>query len=278
MGHGRIERGWFLTTGTIGGPGAVLDLPTTAFGLMPVRLPIAVLVLEHAPPLAGGEGAITLVDTGWGAAQVEDPVHALGAATMLFLGVKAKRGDDVASQLRARGIDPSRVKTIIATHLHNDHVGGLVDFPDAEVVTTEAELNSALERGTVHGFDVDALAKVGRFTMRAVDGPSRFEMPAAADLGDGLVLLDVRGHTAGTIAVAATIGASTIVHLGDAAYTLGEARRGKQSPLAMRTTLDLDRQLVTYRAIARLLDRGDAIVLTSHDPDSWESVRGRVFE
>jgi glyoxylase-like metal-dependent hydrolase (beta-lactamase superfamily II) len=271
VGRGRIQRAWFLTTGTIGGPGIALSLPTSAFGLAQVRLPIAVLVLEHA------SGEVTLVDTGWSAEQCRAPLRAIGPSSVLFLNVKAKEGDDAAAQLRRKGVDPSRVTTIIATHLHNDHVGGLVDFPNAEVVTTEVELGSARERGPVHGFDVPALSRVGRWTVREIDGPSRWELPASAALDDDILLLDVRGHTAGTIAVAASVGDRTLIHLGDAAYTLGEARRGEPSPLAQRTSWDLERQKMTYRAIGRLLSRGDATVITSHDPSSWAEVADRVW-
>jgi glyoxylase-like metal-dependent hydrolase (beta-lactamase superfamily II) len=271
VGRGAIARAWFLTTGTLGGPGIALGLPSGAFGLSQVRLPNAVLVLEHT------SGDVTLVDTGWSAEQCRSPLRALGARTALFLNVRAKQGDDAASQLRARGMDPGRVTTIVATHLHNDHVGGLVDFPNAEVVTTEGELESARQRGGMHGFDVDALARVGRWTLRSIDGPSLWEMPASAELGEGLLLLDVRGHTAGTIAVAATIGDATVIHLGDAAYTLGEARRGEASPLARRTTWNLERQRMTYRAIGRLLARGEATVITSHDPTAWPGVAQRVW-
>lgn len=238
---------------------------------MPVRMPIAVLVAEHA----GGE--VTLVDTGWSAEQCRSPLRSIGPSAAIFLSVRARAGDDAASQLKRKGIDVDRVTRIVATHLHNDHVGGLVDFPNAEVVTSEVELNSARERGSVHGFDVDALARVGRWTLRSVDGPSRWELPASKDLGDGLMLLDVRGHTAGAVAVAATIGDETVIHLGDAAYTLGEARRATQSPLAMRTTWDLERQKITYRAIGRLLEKTDATVITSHDPAAWAAVEGRIW-
>jgi glyoxylase-like metal-dependent hydrolase (beta-lactamase superfamily II) len=274
VGYGRITRAFFVTTGSVGGPGAVMGLAKEAglFGLGPVRMPIAVLVLEHGDAAA----SVTLVDTGWSAQQVAAPLRTLGP-TALFLSVKARPGDDVATQLEARGIARDRVKRIVATHLHNDHVGGLVDFPNAEVITTAPELRSARERGIVHGFDVDALARVGRWTLREVEGPSRFEMPASAELDEGLLLLDVRGHTAGTIGVAATIGGSTIVHLGDAAYTLGEARRGEPSPIAQRTTWDLERQKTTYRAIDRLLRTGAATVVTSHDPGAFREVKDRTW-
>lgn len=271
MGQGRIERAWLLTTGTVGGPGFALSVPTGVFGLQPVRLPIAVLVLEHAA------GDLTLVDTGWSAEQCRAPLRAIGPTASLFLGVRLREGDDAASQLRARGLDPARVTTIIATHLHNDHVGGLIDFPNAEVVTTEAELDSARARGPRHGFDVEALARVGRWSLRSLDGPPAFEMPASAEVSEDLRLLDVRGHTAGAIAVAATIGAHTVIHLGDAAYTLGEARRREPSPLAQRTSWNLERQKLTLSSIARLLSQSDATVLTSHDPIVWPDVSRRTF-
>jgi glyoxylase-like metal-dependent hydrolase (beta-lactamase superfamily II) len=288
-----VERGWFLTTGTLRSPAAAFALPKNAGGerrgllgsvLSRVGadfrdLPIACLVLEHRPDRPGEEGDVTLVDTGLGAAQCRDPHRELGV-TSVFLGVRSKAGDDLASQLEARGISRKRVKTILATHLHVDHVGGLVDFPDAEVVTTEDELASANQRGFIHGFDVAALAKVGRFRMARFHGKALHEFPGSCPAfgeDDGVTLLDARGHTAGSVAVAVQLGDRLLVHLGDSAYTLGEALREAQSPLAMRTSWDLERQRTTYRAIGRLTRRGDATLVTSHDPATWKEIEGRVF-
>ena len=289
----KVERAWFLTTGLLKAPAAVFALPKDGIGarrgllgsvLSRVGadfrdLPIACLVLEHHPARPGEKGDITLVDTGLSAAQCRDPHRELGL-TSVFLGVRSKAGDDLATQLEARGIDRARVKTILATHLHVDHVGGLVDFPNAEVVTTEEELASAKERGFVHGFDVAALAKVGRFRMARFFGKALHEFPGSCPAfgdDDGITLLDAKGHTAGSFAVAISLGEKLLVHLGDSAYTLGEALRETQSPLAMRTSWDLERQRATYRAIGRLSRRGDATMVTSHDPTTWSEVAGRTF-
>ncbi|MEO7092685.1 MAG: MBL fold metallo-hydrolase [Polyangiales bacterium] len=286
----KVERAWFLTTGRLKAPAAAFALPKaegrgflagvlSRVGADFRDLPIACLVLEHAAK-PGEPGDVTLVDTGLGAAQCRDPHRELGL-TSVFLGVRSRAGDDLATQLEARGIARSRVKTVLATHLHVDHVGGLVDFPDAEVVTTEEELASARERGFVHGFDVGALAKVGRFRMTRFHGKAVHEFPAscpAFDDDDGVTLLDAKGHTAGSVAVAVQLGERLLVHLGDSAYTLGEALRETQSPLAMRTSWDLERQRTTYRAIGRLARRGDATVVTSHDPTTWAEVVGRTFD
>ena len=293
-----VERAWFLTTGMLKAPAAAFALPKNGVGaprgllgglLSRVGadfrdLPIACLVLEHAPRAPGEPGDVTLVDTGLSAAQCRDPHRELGV-TSVFLGVRSKAGDDLVTQLEARGIARSRVKTILATHLHVDHVGGLVDFPDAEVVTTDEELTSARERGFVHGFDVAALAKVGRFRMARFHGKALHEFPGScpafghSDGDDDVTLLDARGHTAGSVAVAVSLGGEKplLVHLGDSAYTLGEALRETQSPLAMHTSWDLERQRTTYRAIGRLARRGDATMVASHDPATWSEVVGRVF-
>lgn len=51
----------------------------------------------------------------------------------------------IAAQLRINGIKPEDVNTILITHLHGDHYGGLVDangnatFPNAEVYVSEYE-------------------------------------------------------------------------------------------------------------------------------------------
>ncbi len=293
----QIERAFFLTTGMLATPRAAFGLPPPAgsgafrrlFSPLGFALtPIACLVLEHKETTEGeggakGAGPVTLVDTGWSAAQCRDPRRELGLVQALFLGVRAKPGDDLRTQLLAHGIAPERVRTIVATHLHVDHVGGLADFPDAEVVTTDDELTSAKARGQRAGFDVKALARVGRFRMapwrEAPHLGFRRSTPLFGDDGDDgdVMLLDARGHTAGTLGVAVKTSEGTLVHVGDAAYTLAEAVRGRPSLLARRTTIDPENQARAYRAIADLTRAPNTTVVTSHDPSSWSVVESKTF-
>ena len=268
---GPPERAWFLSVGAFRSPSFALGQGAGLGALAWLRLSNAILVIEHR----GGD--VTLVDAGWSEAQCRAPLREIGLLQSLLLGVTVREGDDAKAQLARRGIAPDRVRRIVATHLHVDHVGGLDDFPDAEVITTPDELASARARGRVHGFDVARLARIGRLTLVGLDGPARAGFAATRALGPGLTLLDARGHTAGSVAVEVELGGTRLLHLGDAAYTLQEAEQDRPSPLSRRTSWDGPRQRETYRAIAAAVHQPDVVAITSHDPRTWACVVGKVF-
>lgn len=267
----RPTRAWFLSVGALGGPSFVFGEGRGLSALAWLRLRNVVLVVEHD----GGD--VTLVDTGWSAAQCAAPRREIGLSQSLLLGVVLRDGDDVASQLARKGIARDRVRRVIATHLHVDHVGGLDDFPDAEVLTTADELASARTRGRVHGFDVARLSRIGRLRLLELDGGARDGFAASAALGPGLTLLDARGHTAGSLAVEVDVGGARLLHLGDAAYTLAEAEHDRPSPLSLRTAWNPARQRETYRAVAALAGAPNVVAVTSHDPRTFAVVEGRTF-
>lgn len=50
--------------------------------------------------------------------------------------VEINKEDEIQSQLLRNGIDPKEIKHIILTHFHADHIGGLMDFPNAKIYTS----------------------------------------------------------------------------------------------------------------------------------------------
>lgn len=62
-------------------------------------------------------------------------------------------GEELVEQLPSVGVDPASVDTIVASHLHFDHVGGLASFPEATVVISRVEYQRQLSRpmGAVSG-------------------------------------------------------------------------------------------------------------------------------
>lgn len=108
--------------------------------------------------------------------------------------------DEAASQLAALGHAPEDVRMIVLSHLHNDHVGGLGAFPNAEVVVTRREWQRATGlRGRLRGY------LPGRWPSgvrpRVVDfgsaplGPFEGFVDLSGD--SQLLLVSMAGHTPG---------------------------------------------------------------------------------
>ena len=261
---------FFLTCGTLRAPAFAVGPSARVSPLRAVALSLTVGVVVRP----GGD--IVLVDAGWSEEACTAPIRVLGPARWAYLAPRVRPGDAIAAQLTALGFDPHRVKTIVATHLHLDHVGGVVDFPNAEVVCTDREL--AAYRARKHlGYRAADLAKAGRVRTIALTSDPSYGFPASHDLfGDGgVVLLDARGHTCGNIAVALRSARGCYVHIGDAAYQGWEyGLSGKGPSLLARLggwdTASLVRAHANIRACQA--DPRQPVIVPSHDGEILETL------
>jgi N-acyl homoserine lactone hydrolase len=258
-----LSAGWFKIPAAAVKPLAGLS----AFHLVRLSNSVAVIVRD--------DGDVVLVDCGWSREACAAPGRTIGRLQARLLGMEVKRGDAIVDQLAGVGIAPGRVKTVVATHLHLDHVGGVRDFPNAELVCSDVELSAARVRPPANGYrpaDIE-LARVRPVHLGA--GPS-YGFAASFDLfGDGeVVLLDAHGHTPGLVAVAirargsAQPHAPCYVHIGDAAYQSWEWGLSPAGPCAVsRVTawrMDLLRQ--RYASLRDCeADPRHPILVPSHD-------------
>lgn len=257
---------FFRTTGTVAGP--AFFLRKRGGGLRAVRMPVAVAVIERPDGLV-------LIDTGWSRRTCAWPDADPGRAAALVLGVSVKPEDAMASQLIGCGYAPDDVKHVIATHLHIDHVGGIVDFPRAHLHATTAEWD-AVRGGRLHGYDPRTHALQDRTTLHDLRGPGELGFAASHDLfGDGTVLLlDASGHTAGSLAVAVQLEAGWLIHAGDAVM-FREDYRDEAHPAPSLYARLLAKDLAAQRSRWPALlaaERGGATVVPSHDPEAFETL------
>ena len=112
-------------------------------GTMRLRVPGAMPLVCHVLLVETGDGLV-LVDSGFGLSDIADPARRLGFVRHVVL--PALNPDETAvRQVDALGFTPADVRHIVVTHFDLDHVGGLADFPHADVHVTVADSTRGLE-------------------------------------------------------------------------------------------------------------------------------------
>ena len=101
------------------------------------RLPILAWAIEHP-------GGVVVVDTGE-SARVREPGYLPRWHPYYRTAVRfdVRPEDEIGPQLQLLDIDPGDVRTVVLTHLHTDHAGGLSHFPRARSLVAAEELAAA---------------------------------------------------------------------------------------------------------------------------------------
>jgi glyoxylase-like metal-dependent hydrolase (beta-lactamase superfamily II) len=94
----------------------------------PGRFPASVAVIEH--PKHG----VVLFDTGYSPRFYEQTKYFPNRFYALVTHVSITPEVTAVEQLKQMGIHSSDVRTIVLSHFHADHVGGVADFPRAQYV------------------------------------------------------------------------------------------------------------------------------------------------
>lgn len=76
---------------------------------------------------------LILIDTGLGLADHQNPNERIGQQLAEMVGYRFSEDLTALRQIENLGLDPSNVTDCIISHMDNDHIGGLTDFPQATV-------------------------------------------------------------------------------------------------------------------------------------------------
>ena len=91
----------------------------------------------HVLLVETGNGLV-LIDTGFGPKDCGDPARRVGASRHLVRPV-LNPAETAANQVEQLGFRRDDVRHIVITHFDNDHIGGIADFPGAQIHVTARE-------------------------------------------------------------------------------------------------------------------------------------------
>ena len=165
--------------------------------------------------------------------------------------------------LRALGVEAADVTRVVLTHLHYDHVGNFDLFPNATFHLQDRELAYATGRYMAHGFFSGAyeLDEITAMVRHVYAGRVAFH-DGDAELGPGISVHRVGGHTKGLQVVRLWTRGGWLVLASDASHYFANMEAGRPFPIVADVTEMFD-------GWARLLElAGDpARIVPGHDPE-----------
>jgi glyoxylase-like metal-dependent hydrolase (beta-lactamase superfamily II) len=222
-------------------------------------LPILCWAIEH-------EGVLRLVDTGETAA----------ARNVPFARMEVTPEQELPAAMAAAGLALEDVSEVVLTHVHGDHIDGLVHVP-GRVISHELELRY------VAGPFSSVTRRVLRQPLPSGFGPEPFELDgdpfgafrrSRALSADGrIVAVGTPGHTPGHVSVICVDDSQRHVMLaGDTTDTLEQLHSLRVDAVAP----DPKVHLATMQAILAHCAKHPTVYLPSHDPESVTRLAGAV--
>jgi N-acyl homoserine lactone hydrolase len=179
---------------------------------------------------------------------------------------------EVGPQLRGLGIGARDVKTVVLTHLHIDHDGGLAHFPHSRILASAGEIaRTSGIAGAMLGylpkrwpkwFAPEPLA-----WQPTACGPFASSAPISA-AGD-VIAVPTPGHTPNHLSVVVRDGDHEIMLAGDASYLESTMLSGTVDGVSPDETV----AAATLARIREFCSQRPVVYLPAHDPHAAQRLR-----
>lgn len=215
----------------------------------PLRIPVPAWLIRHA------RGDVVF-DTGLASSLADDPA-ALGRYAKFF-SAELTTASTVAGRLAEHGVDPEGALTVVVSHCHFDHVGGLGSLPNARLVVHRDEWRVATSGD---GAYEPELFDLGHDVVAVEDGHDVF--------GDGTVVtMPTPGHTCGHQSLRVETAGGPTILTADACYFSHTLDDEVLPPFGF----DLEQQRRSLALLRAERDRGVRIV-PGHDAAAMRALQ-----
>jgi glyoxylase-like metal-dependent hydrolase (beta-lactamase superfamily II) len=179
----------------------------------------------------------------------------------------------IAENIKAAGYDPSQVDTILITHMHGDHIGGLNDaegkpvYPNANIFVAKAESDFWLSEEKAE----KAPEEQKRFFNMARDISSQYlangkwqTFVPGGELVPGIRAIDVKGHTPGHTAYVVGSDKQKLVIWGDVIHAY--AVQFAKPSTSIDFDIDQKQAVMTRCALMKTIAADGSLVAGMHLP------------
>ena len=239
-----------------------------------ISVPLNVFVIEH-------DDGLVLFDTGIDPAATTDPDYWPGRVTRWFMdhifNFEVSPEDRLATQLERAGYRPDDVAKAVLSHLHFDHVGGIGDIPNAELLVAPEAWEHMLstpypEREAVPRKKIVVPgAKWQLMDFEPTDDPELASFTEACDvMGDGsLMVVHTPGHLAGSVSMLIRrFDAPPVMLIGDLTYSADLLQRDQVAATGDKSTV-----LESFARVRALKEHmPELVIIASHDTTAAEKL------
>jgi len=231
------------------------------------------------------DNGLVLIDSGFGTRDCADPGRRVGPSRR-FIRPVLNSTEAAVNQVEGLGFHRDDVRHIVVTHFDGDHIGGISDFPDAQIHVTAAEAFGAFRaptRSEKMRFRSVQWAHGPKIVEHTPDGDKWRGFAAARELDEvspGIVVISLPGHTRGHACVAVDAGHRWLMHCGDSYFHHGTVDGTARMPLSLNaferaTAFEWKAVQQNHARLVEMFNRGepDMLMVCSHDRKLYEHAK-----
>lgn len=217
---------------------------------------------------------LILVDTGIGLLDTLHPIERIGQQLIDIVGYRFDENQTAVRQIANLGLDPKKVTDCIISHLDNDHIGGLADFPNAIVhVGIEEFENFNSENPRYLKTPLSHNPTIKTYQKSDYNWLGFEARKIIANIETEIFLVPLFGHSLGHCGVALKVDKKWLFYIADAYYMRVELNDSNHpvNELAKMGADDNELRIATVNKIRKLVeDHPEIEVFSYHDFEEFK--------